>query len=431
VFGADGTVGPGVDAAIEAYSRQLAGPAVLELTPGRQTWPAGPEDVEVVPTGTTVRLTSSAGTFDVDEWTAVRLRDGAGFWARVIPGDRLLVRTGIWSGRVAGADSHLVQRLAGTEVFAGAGVGRLYRSGRFGPRLVDGGDGSAEEVFVSSLRCVARSFDSAVDAVLAGHDADLVVIYLPLTDDVGHEFAGWCDPHSAAYRPDAADPIWDHVRRCYAWSDAVLGRVLDRARDAATGDTVILAADHGMVGSAYLVHVNEALVRAGLAVPGADGLDPRGCSVVYHPANNGALRVNHTGLPGGSVPRERSGALLRQAMAVLAEIPAVTGFLDGRGRPLTVSDVGERDEVAYVVLHDDYQPTAVLDGGPVVRPMVKSAGHVVNTGTDRLYATFAAAGPGITAGADLGTVDNTFAAGLVLRQLAIDAPLIGTEAGTG
>lgn len=452
VFDADGAVGPGVDAAIEAYSRKLADHDVLTLTPGRRhRWPAGAEDVEVVPTISGARLITSIGVHELSAgrgWVPVRLRAGAGFWARLIPGNDtvtnggpLLVRTGVWSARVAGNDRRLVERLAATEVFAGAGVGSLYRFGRFGPRLVEGGDGSAEDVFVSSLGCVARSFADAVDTVLAGHHADLVVSYLPLTDDAGHELAGWCDAHSAAYRPAHAGAVWAHLQRCYSWVDAILGRVLDRA---GSGDTVILSADHGMVGSAYLVHVNEALIRAGLAVAGADGrLDPGGSAVVYHPANNGALRVNHDQRPGGLVPRRRAGAALRAAMAALAAIapfagsapftsppatsppagrPVITGFLDERGHPLTPASVGDRDDVAYVVLHDDYQPTAAVDGGAVVRAMAKSAAHVVNTGASRLHATFAAAGPGISPGADLGVVDNTVSAQLVLRQLGIPAP---------
>jgi hypothetical protein len=444
VFDADGAVGPGVDAAIEAYSAQLADSDVLTLLPdARQQWPAGGEDVEVIPTSGGARLVTRAGIHDLDAgqgWVPVRQREGVGFWARVLttnggasdPGP-LLVRTGVWSTRVAGANRRLVERLAATTPFAGKGIGSLYRTGRFGPRLVDGGDGSAEEIFVSSLACVYRSFADAVDAVLDDHDADLVVIYLPVTDDVGHEFAGVCDPVSAAYRPDVADAIWAQVRRCYSWVDALLDRVLDRAgvhAGRATADLVVLSADHGIVGSAYLVHLNEALIRAGLVAIGADGqLDPRGSAVVYHPANNGTLRVNHDELPGGLVPKEQSGALLRKAMGALTAIappgaplsanqPVVTGFLDKQGRSLPPDSVGEHDDTAYVLLHDDYQPTAAVDGGPVVRPMRKSAAHVVNTGTSRLYATFAVAGAGIAEGVNLGLADNRLGAELVLRHLA-------------
>lgn len=440
VFDGDGAVGPGVDAAVEAYSNQICGSGILPLADGsRQDWPAGAEAIGVRATAAGARLVTSAGTHDLDAlrgWVPVRLTGTAGFWARHLnlPAGPAVVRTGTWAPRAAGADAQLALRLAGADVFAGEGLKSLYRSGCLGQRLVEGGDGSAEEVFVSSLGCVARSFAAVTDVVLAGHRADLVVIYLPLTDDVGHELAGWCDTVSAAYRPDVAAAVWGHVRRCYARVDAVLGRVLGRAGQ---GDTVVLGADHGIVGSARLVALNQALIEAGLAAPApGGGLDARQSSVIYHPANNGVLRVNHDGLPGGVVPRARAGEALRAAMAALAAIapappagparPApsgpVTGFLDAAGRELPPSSVRAADDVAYVVLHDDYQPTAAVDGAPVVRPMRKSASHVVNTGTDRLHATFAAAGPGVPAGTDLGVVDNTFGAGLVSRQLGLAEP---------
>lgn len=454
VFDADGGIEPGVAAAVEAYSTRICGSDVLPLAgPACLEWPAGdePVDVSAVHTGErpVARLVTRTGVAELacgDGWKPVRLTGTAGFWARYLdlPSGPAVVRTGTWAPRAAGQDARLARDLAGAEVFAGEGLKSLYRSGVFGPRLADGGDGAAEQVFVSSLDCVTRSFGAAADVLLSRHTADLVVIYLPPTDDVGHEIAGWCDTASTMHRPDIAGALWPYVRRCYAGVDAVLGRVLDRARD---GDTVVLSADHGIVGSAYLVALNAALIAAGLAVaaPGG-GLDARRSSVIYHPANNGALRVNHDGLPGGRVPRASAGQALRTAMAALATIgpptvagaghtagalpggPVVSGFLDADGRDLPPSRVGDTDDVAYVVLHDDYQPTAAVDGGPVVRPMAKSAAHVVNTGSDRLHAIFAAAGPGLCAGTDLGVVDNTFGAELVARVLGLDGPITESDA---
>ncbi|WP_328915059.1 MULTISPECIES: alkaline phosphatase family protein [unclassified Streptomyces] len=424
VFDGEGRVGATVDAAIEAYSTRSARYDVLPLTPGAVTaWPAGGLPVEVDTTAGGVLLRAGGTSYDLTgspSWTPVRLGAGTGFWARCRDTARgpALVRTGTWTARTAGADRSLVDALAGTPVFAGEGVGPLYRGGLFGPRLVDGGDGSAEEEFVASVDCVVRSFGAAVQAVLDGHHADLVVMYLPWTDDIGHEMSGWCDERSAAHRPKEAARIWDAVRHCYRAADDLLGRVLRRA---AEDDTVILGADHGMVGSTHLVHVNEALIAAGLAARGADGgLDPRRSDVVYHPANNGSLRVNHEGLAHGRVPARLTGVTMRRALAALRELrgphgalPVVRGFLDERGRPL---DEAEPGPLAFVVLADDYQPSSAVDGGPVLRPMPKSAAHVVNTGDDRLHATFAAAGPGLPAGADLGEVDNSLAARLVLHR---------------
>lgn len=418
--GTVGAVGPGVDAAIEAYQGRVARHDLFRPV-GATTacWPVGdlPIDIEIAgdSSGATLRANGVVHELTPErDWVAVRLDHTTGFWVRHI-GDAV-VRTGSWRVRTAGSNEALVRRLAETPVFAGEGLGSLYRKGIFGPRLTEGGNGRAEEMFLSSVDCVVRSFDAAVRMVLAGHRADLVVIYLPWTDDVGHELAGWCDERSAAYRPDVAGRVWELLRRCYREADRLLGQVLRRATER---DTVLLSADHGIVGGTHLVHVNELLIRSGLAARGVDGvdggLDLNRSEVVYHPANNGLLVVNHDGLAGGIVPTGQVGQTMRRAMAALVRHgPYVTGFLDGHARPVGWHDAGS---TAYLVLANDCQPSAAVDGGAVLRSMPKSGAHVINTGDGRLHATFAAMGPGVPAGADLGVVPNTLGARLVLHHL--------------
>lgn len=412
VFDGAGAVSSTVDAAIEAYGNRLARHDALPLTPESTVdWPAGGHRVEVVTEGDGVRLRAGGAEHVLTEeagWTPVWITADTGFWVRrrTTALGPALIRTGTWTTRVAGANGPLVDALADTPVFAGEGVGRLYRAGLFGPRLADGGDGSAEREFTASVDCVIRSFTGAARAVLAHHRADLVVLYLPWTDDIGHEVVGWCDERSAAHRPDVADRVWDVVRHGYQAADAVLADVLARAGE---DDTVLLCADHGMVGSTHLVHLNQVLVEAGLAVAGPDGLDHDRSEVIYHPANNGSLHVNRA-----LVAPEAVGAVMGRAMAALRGLgPVLRGFLDERGDPVTGPG-----PVVFAVLADDYQPSAVTDGGPAVRPMPKSASHVVNTGDDRLHAVFAAAGPGLPAGTELGVVDNTLAARVVRDALA-------------
>jgi hypothetical protein len=388
VFDDSGHVGPYVDAAIEAYNGRLA---MHEVLAGDGDWPVGGFPVRVDGSvlhagGVAHELTPAGG------WVPVRLDPRTGFWVRYL-GDRL-VRTGTWQVRVGGTNAPLVRDLADTPVFAGIGVGSLYREGLFGPRLVDGGDGGAEREFMSSVDCIVRSFSAAVTAVLSRHNADLVVIYLPWTDDVGHEMLGWCDPRSGAYRPDATEQVWPYLRQCYQDADRVLGQVLGRAGDQ---DTVLLCADHGMVGSTHLLHVNEILIEAGLAERADDGgLDLVRSTVVYHPANNGQLVVNSDLVAPGLTE-----SVLAKAKDALRDY--VTGFLDG----------------CYLVLRDDWQPSDVVDGGKVLRPLVKSGSHVVNTGDGRLHATFAVKGPGIPPGVDLGVVDNSLGARVASHQLGV------------
>ncbi|MEU0603843.1 alkaline phosphatase family protein [Streptomyces sp. NPDC006393] len=473
VIGADGTTDPAVAAAIESYSNRLARPAACELRPGTAfRWyedghtrqlpvtaragdghgdagtngsppptDADPDadpgtdpgasghrtgralDITVPPDARGVRVTAPGGR-------SLLLRPGGGWqplmfgpgpeapgtWLACFRADGrpLLVRGGVWRTRTAGTCPVLRHRLETLPPFAGESAGSLYRAGTFGPRLADGGDGSAEDVLLSSLDCVARSFAAATDAVLTGHHTGLVVVYLPMTDDAGHELLGWCDPGSGAHRPDIADAVWTRLRRAYQGADTILGRVLDRAGE---HDTVLLGADHGMTGTTALVHLNGPLLTAGLATADRDGtLDARRSQVFYHPANNGLLCTGPQGSP----------TALARAMTLLGGLtdPAtgrrvVTAFLDDDGRPTTAPDA---TGAVYVALADDYQPSAQPPGdGPPVTPARKPAAHVVNTGSDRLHAVFAATGPGIGPGTRLGTVDNTLPARLVLGRLAATA----------
>ena len=430
VFDEAGAVGPYVDGAVEAYSRRLTRHAFLELAPGpaMQAWQIAESwvDVETGATGDVVRVRAAGAELALTPgggWQPLLLDDaGHATWVACVRGacGPLLVHTGVWEPRTGGRNGPLVQRLRQCPPFAGEGVGPLYRAGVFGPRLAEGGDGSAEDVFLSSVGCVTRAFGAATEAVLEEHTADLAVVYLPMTDDVGHELLGWCDEKSAAHRPDIADRAWSYLRSCYQDADALLGRVLDRAR---AEDTVVLGADHGMVGCTHLVHVNDQLVRAGLAAPATAGaLDVEHSEVIYHPANNGSLWATDPADPG------RAGEAMARAMAALRTLtdpengrPVVRGFLDDRGRPLAGDAVPP--PVVFLVLDDDYQPTAPLSAdGVTVRRQPKSGAHVVYTGDSRLHAVHAAIGPRIPHGTAPEAVDNTLPAQLVLRELGVEQP---------
>ncbi|TQK51143.1 type I phosphodiesterase/nucleotide pyrophosphatase [Streptomyces sp. SLBN-118] len=431
VFDEAGALGPHIDGAVEAYSRRLIRHSVREIASGigAHRWAIGAYEVDAeVWADGRVRVRSGA-QHDVllvagGGWQQLPLDDdGHGTWVACVrtPERLLLVHTGVWAARTGGSNRALVGRLRGLPPFAGEGVGPLYRVGTFGRRLAEGGDGSAEEVLLSSVGCVAQSFGAAADAVLKEHDADLVVVYLPMTDDIGHELLGWCDEKSGVHRPDIADAVWSYLRRCYQWSDDILGRVLDRADP---GDTVVLGADHGMVGSTHLVHLNEQLVREGLAVLTADGaLDPYRSEVFYHPANNGSLWTTDLAADPGRAhdAMERAQKALRAITDPETGHPVVAGFIDADGAPLPAG--GGDPTVAYVVLADDYQPAAGVlgpDEGPVTRRVLKTGAHVVSTGDARLHAIHLAVGPGIAAGGDRGVVDNTLPARLVLRQLGAE-----------
>ncbi len=67
VFDGEGAVGPGVNAAVEAYSNRICGSGILPLADGpRQDWPAGAGAIGVRATAAGARLVTSAGTHDLE-----------------------------------------------------------------------------------------------------------------------------------------------------------------------------------------------------------------------------------------------------------------------------------------------------------------------------------------------------------------------------
>ncbi len=411
-----GAVPDWLDGAVEAFSRRLARHGAHELGAGPLTCQVAGHTLTAVADGAGIRVRGARGeAFVTDDWVPLGLDAGTGIWLRQarLPGRRLLLHTGAWVPRAVGHDPAVVTALREAPLFAGEGLGSCYRAGTFGPRLIDGGDGGAEDLFLSSVGRVGRGFAATVAGVLARHRSDLVVMYLPTTDDVGHELLGWCDERSAAHRPDVAPEVWARIARCYRQADAILGQVLDRAGE---GDTVVLGADHGMTGTAFTLHPNQLLVTAQLAATDSAGhLDPRRSAAYYHPVNNGSIWLNASAHDDGLTAADT----IRRITALLSAVRA-----PGADRPL-VKEVRPAPDGRRIdlVLDADCLPSAALPGdGRPVRPAAKPGAHVTNGGDDRLHAVFAAAGPGLARGKDLGVIDNTWPAELVLGQLTTSFP---------
>ncbi|WP_055480127.1 alkaline phosphatase family protein [Sphaerimonospora mesophila] len=410
-----GTVPEWLDAATEAYSRRLARHGAHELGVAPLTFPVAHHELVAVADGPGVRVRGRHGEAHVtDVWTPLMLDADTGIWLRQaqLRDRRLLLHTGAWSPRTVGHDMSVVAALREAPPFAGEALGSCYRAGTFGSRLVDGGDGSAEDLFLSSVRLVGRGFGAAIERALAHHSSDLVVLYLPTTDDVGHELLGWCDERSAAYRPDEAPEVWRRIARCYRQADGLLGRVLNRAGE---NDTVVLCADHGMAGTAWTLHPNQLLLDAGLAVTDTAGrLDPERSAAYYHPVNNGSLWINGSAGRRGPPSREETDAIAATVRGLLTAV-----CTPGTDRPLVQRLLPSPDGRRMDLLFDaDCLPSADLSGGASpVHGAAKPGAHVTNGGDDRLHALFAAAGPGLPGGSDLGVIDNTWPAELVLQQL--------------
>lgn len=394
---ARGSAPPAALAAVEAFNTRATREGFLELGTGQHTgWRRG---------GTTFLVSRDRdGRYTVsgpdgsaeqvgDAWIAIGPA-GAREWFRRV-GDRV-ISTARFEQRVAGRDSRLTGRLtdalAMAGSFAGEALGSLYRAGALGVPCSAGGDGSAEGRLLDGVDLVLRPFTAAVRAVgdaVSPADFDLLVLYVPVSDDVGHEILGPATSGNPAHEPAA-----ELLRATYRRLDTLLGELLECA---APGDTVIVCADHGMTPADRTCYVNNVLVRAGLAEPAADladGADVGSSRAWYHLVNNGLLLANHRSLPGGFLGDDAAADALAAAMTALTVPqdgqPVVTGFCDERGRPISAPPQGSWS--VYVLFADGCMPWPdCTPGGEPVGAPLRSGAHHTNNGDSRLRAAFTAA----------------------------------------
>jgi len=428
--------------AVEGYSRCLSrgGVVLLSQLPtiadGRQKLVIGPVKllVERKEKAMGVQLCSeqmgeSWPLYESEQWKPFQI-DTNGLllrlWRRPSDGEWIILHSGIWQIRTApSVEKTEFFNIVGP--FVGEGLGSAYRLGMFGPRLVEGGDGTAEQLFVESIAQMATYFRrSSLNVVNRYPGADLYMFYQPCIDDVAHEVIGWCDPQSKAYQSKIADRVWEVVKQVYRMADQHLADLLTHFGEAST---IIVSSDHGMMGMTHRCYVNEALAHAGLfAFDSQGGVDLARTKILYHPANNGSLWVNEKMYAGGIVRSEERDEIVHHAIVVLKEL-----HLEESGAVVlqeiypadSEENAGWMPEMGdlFVVAADGFEFSADRSpNGQVLVQTLKSANHATNSGSASLCGIFYAKGLGIAEGRDVGIVDNRDVFPLVCKQLGIEPP---------
>ena len=385
-FDRDGQTADGVDLAVEAYQTRVARERAAFLGDLPVVWDDLPIVTAVRSAGSgpdqTVELVVGDRAVRLDErWVEVDTGSGSGAYFRVVVhpnGSRAVVRTPVYAPRCAGADADGVRDMRksiAARTFVGDSMGSLLRDGWFGARLAEGGDGSAERIFLSGAQLVAGSFEAHLRAALERPRPDLLIAYVPMTDDVGHALAGLLTGETDMETREAA---WDLVAEGYAMSDRLLGVLMESAQD---DDTIVVAADHGIARVTSDLHVNAVLADAGLAVPAREGeaADHLQSSVHYHIVNNGLiLRGLGPQTLDGEDTMSRAEAVLRGLRRPETDRPAVLGFVDAHGVPVTL---GPGTNQAYLLLGEGVHPDADRAEGQHFGPPSRSASHTTYGGT--------------------------------------------------
>ena len=216
-----------------------------------------------------------------------------------------------------------------------------YASGRLGRTRAEGGEGVAELRLLEIAGAVADSTLAHLEAAASLPDWNLIALYLPMADEIGHLLHGRLDQRLPTHDPPLAESLWPVLGGAFAAVDRVLGRAFAVAE--ASGAHLMVVSDHGMSGTDRLLHLNVALERAGLLAFGADGtVDLSRTKAMLLTTADGSLGINRAMRPEGIVAPDQEAAVLAAVRSALLEIradgaPVVTGFLEpvtgGRVQP--------------------------------------------------------------------------------------------------
>jgi predicted AlkP superfamily phosphohydrolase/phosphomutase len=354
-------------------------------------------------------------------WFSLRLftlaSDGSSF---------VLYRSGT-SELVTSPDDLLGGEIPGLRAYAGNGGGRAYSAGGFGPTLPTGGSGEAERRFLDTeLHLASQLLDQARWGL--SQDYRLVLLYSPVIDDVAHELYGYLAPDLESYDEALAQEIWPILTEAFAVQDRFLGMLLDIADNDSAH--VIVVSDHGMSGIDKLVHLNVALQKAGLLALGADGsIDLSRTRALAPPLGDASVAVNAVDRPGGIVPLEEKPLVLEELRSALSRLKdpvsgerIVTAFFEPALSGL-LQPGGESTGDLFLDFAPGYYPsTSSSISGVVVERTDPSGEHVFVPTRRDMLAIFAAYGPRIPKGVNLGRIQAIDVAPTILDLLGIEPP---------
>ena len=261
---------------------------------------------------------------------------------------------------------------------------------------------------------------------LRRHDWDLLLTYLPLTDEVQHRFL-LRDPRQPGYEAEAG------ARRArYAgyveWTYQVVDRTLQEWMEAAPpGTNFVIVSDHGFIPVHTEVVISSLLAEASFHVTADDTTEVR----AHKSGTTAHIYVNLAGRqPGGIVPADKLGEYVERIVAACKALrDPLTGEpvfqvvlrrseLDSvhMGHPTRAGDVWVNARPGFL-LSDRIDPAA-----PVFQPSTTEHGAHGNVDSNRrIQAIFFAAGANVAPGY-LGRVNAVDVAPTVAALLGIEPP---------
>lgn len=295
--------------------------------------------------------------------------------------------------------------------YAGAIGAAEFAAGRLGPwpggsdggaSASSGAPGLAGRRLLEVVEDLEETARGHLEAAADLPDWDLLALYLPFADEVGHLVYGALDERLPSHDPATAAALRPVLAGTFAAVDRVLGDAFRIAE--AAGAHLLVVGDHGMAGTDRRAHLNVALERAGLFAFGPDGRpDLPQTRVLLLTTADGSLAVNRVSRPGGVVePGAAEERALREAREALLAVrtpegePLVLGFLEP-GAPGLLRFGGDSTGDLFPILRPGYR-SSPLPAPEVVTPAPPAGSHGFLPTRRDMQAVFAAWGPRIPPG---------------------------------
>ena len=308
----------------------------------------------------------------------------------------------------------------------GNGGGRFMERGEFGPRVQQGGDGSAEYRYLETAELVTRQFMRGTEWGWRKYKPELQTDYLPFPDEALHTFLGYADPRTPNVSAAAHENAARMLKRAYILVDLRLEQ-MRRLAASEPNTRLFVTGEHGMRPTWLAFKPNVVLREAGLLrVDTAGNIDLAHSQAAT--TRGGWIMVNRVTRKSGIVPVDSVDAvLLRVERALRAArdstgAPIVTAiFRSGTvaGDSLGIGGPGGGD--LYFDLAPGYYWGPVATGAMVV-PMAFPMGEHGFPSVDRdMHPLGCMLGAGAS-GKRIGVIRSIDFAPSVAAWLGIDAP---------
>lgn len=276
----------------------------------------------------------------------------------------------------------------------------LWARGAFGPRLDQGGDGTAERRMLETAELVTEVFNAGSRWLWAALEPELMIDYFPLPDTVDHYLLGFLDPRWPGYDAELAERVGELRGRLWALADLRLAMLRDLV--AAADGRLVLLGDHGMRVTWQFLHLNVVLREAGLLVLDEDGEIELSRSRAVSP-NGYWITVNTTDWREGIVAPEDRRAVIDEVTAALEAI------VDSAGKPIVTRVYRAEEHVdlglggaaggdIYWRLAPGYRTTTSVHATAAITPARIWAGHGFDSTEPDMHTVFCEWGEDVAPG---------------------------------